>query len=245
MRWQQLLQVFLMTNLAGAALAHAQAPDQVRVRGIRSSGQGCPLGSAEAVISPDAQSFSLLLDNYMAQAQPGVPTSRRDCDIEVDLDIPSGWSYALVGADYRGFVDVPAGAVAAQRVIYAFEQSRDRRPGYSDGKGFAFNATEFRGPTTQDYTIQHTLNIVSAPRSGCSSGGVQTLYMNTLLMARLMSARHSTSTITLDSMDGSVQSQNYRLAWFRCDHVSPRPDPRDPRPPRRPLPPRRPGRGGR
>lgn len=237
--------LLLMCSLGAAA---ADGPGRVTVRAVRSSGQGCPIGSARADISADAQTFSLLMDEYVAQADRTKPTARRDCDIEVDLDIPSGWTYALISADYRGFVDVPNGATASQRVIYAFEQTRGM-PGYRGDRGFAFKATEFRGPQSGDYTIHNEIEATTAPRSLCSRGGTQTLYMNTLLMARMMSARgaNDTSMIALDSLDGQVASQNYRFAWFQCDNFQapdPRPNPRpDPRP--RPRPPERPSQPGR
>lgn len=239
MHLKQLGLLFIGATLMSSAWA--QTPDRVNVRGLRAHGQGCPIGSASAVIAPDNQSFSLLLDEYMAQADSSRPTARRDCDIELDLDVPSGWAFALVQADYRGFVDIPAGALATHRVVYAFEQVRSR-PGYQDGRGFEFKGTEFRGPQSRDYLIQNTLDIGSAPRSGCSMGGVQTLYMNTLLTARLMNARGQTSLITLDSVDGVVASQTYQFAWFRCDQFAPTPHPprMRPQPPGRQPPPSRP-----
>lgn len=223
--------------------AAAEGPGGVSVRGIRAYGQGCPIGSAAATVSPDGRSFSLLLDNYAATVEPGGrPTIRRDCDIEVDLDIPAGWSFAVVAADYRGFVDIAAGSLAQHRVLYTFDK-RQRLPG--EGYDFSFQGTEFRGPRTEEYNIHHEIGIGQAPRSSCSFGDVKTLFLNTLLTARAMRGRGETTSISLDSVDGQLAAQRYRLAWFRCDQFD-RPGNGNRRPePGNPGRPRAPGRGWR
>jgi hypothetical protein len=212
MKWQNWL-----AGLMGmiALSAGAEAPSGVSVRGIRAFGQGCPIGSANAVISPDGQAFSLLLDNYSAVVEAGGrPTVRRDCDIEVDLNIPAGWSFAVVAADYRGFIDIAAGSLVQHRVMYTFDKRR-RLPG--EGYDFSFQGTEFRGPKTEEYNIHHEIGISQAPRSSCSFGQVKTLFLNTLLTARAMRGRGEATSISLDSVDGQLAAQQYRLAWFRCD----------------------------
>ncbi len=215
--------------------AVAQAPDGVSVQAVRAFGQGCPVGSTAATVAPDGSAFSLILDNYVATAEPGGrPTVRRDCDIEVDLNIPAGWSFAVIAADYRGFVDIPSGSLAQHRVVYTFDKSDRMRGQYP----FSFQGTEFRGPMSQDYNVHHEIGVSAAPKSSCSFGDVKTLFLNTLLTARAMRGKSQPTTIALDSVDGQVAAQQYKLAWFRCDQFNQPGNPgRDPRQPP-------PGRGG-
>lgn len=237
--------------LTAPGLVVAEAPDNVRVRGVRAYGRGCLIGSANGVVAPDGSSFSLLMDNYIARATGSRGLDRKNCDIQVDLEIPRGWSYSIISADYRGYVSADAGTIGTHQVIYSFDgrMPKNEEPGFENGNGYAFRATEFRGPTERDYTIQHLLEISRAPRSPCSIGSTQTLYFSTFLMARSVGSRSDAAVeITMDSLDGAVQQQQFRLVWYRCQGgVAPTPPPSQPNPPREPPrgPPGRPPRFGR
>src|SRR6478735_7372120 len=89
-----------------ASAKKPDAPDEgaVTVESVAYSGDGCPEGSVAAHISPDAEAFTVIFSRFIAEVGPVVATTtaRRQCKLHVKLSVPRGWSYALVGTDFRG-----------------------------------------------------------------------------------------------------------------------------------------------
>jgi hypothetical protein len=244
--WQVIsFSLFLLFSLS----VRAQVPSGVQIANIQAIGTGCPQGSFSANISPDGKAFTLLLDNYMAESTFQNTISRLMCEVRVSIQVPRGWSYSVISADYRGYAYAELGTVVTHQGLYSFDGSRPRneRPGYGDGGTYSFRAQEFRGPYNSNYYIRHTLDPRTAPWSPCRSEDLQTLHITTFLMARnLNTSSQLQSQITLDSIDGSLQAQNYQLQWRQCRPTGsdpnpnppgdrqPRPGPGDGRPPRFP-----------
>lgn len=219
-------------------MASAQTPGKVQIASVSAAGSGCRSGQVSPSISPDSQAFSLLFDDYKAESSDAMALDRRNCDVRIGLSIPAGWSYAIVSVDYRGFAAVDAGSIVTHQAIYSFDGSRpiNERPGFQDSPGrYSFKQTQIRGPYADNYFIRNEISSQIAPWSACSNGGIQTLYINTYLMAQTQSRQASTAMIMLDSVDGQMQSQTYRLVWRACRGVvtPPAKDPRTGlRPPR-------------
>jgi Domain of unknown function (DUF4360) len=239
--------VSLISVLWMSPSVYGQVPNGVQVANIQAIGSGCPPGSYSANISPDGQSFSLLLDNYVAQSTMQNPIARLMCELKVSMRVPRGWSYSVISADYRGYAYAEVGTVVTHQGLYSFDGSKPKneRPGYGEGGTYSFRTQEFRGPYNGNYYIHHDLDPRVAPWAPCRNEDLQTLHITTFLMARNLNLSSLLNAqITLDSVDGQVQSQSYRLVWRQCatnsptppsDPGNPRPGPRDPgRPPRYP-----------
>ncbi|WII73850.1 DUF4360 domain-containing protein [Bdellovibrio sp. 22V] len=236
--WRTLLP-FIGVLFFNSLQAQAQTPPGVRVQDIQAVGSGCPIGSYNATISPDGQAFSLLLDNFIAESTMHRPIARLNCELRVRFYVPRGWTFAVVSADYRGFAYAEAGTMVTHQALYSFDGSKPRneRPGYENGGTYNFRAQEFRGPYNDNYFISHKIDPRVAPWAPCSNDPNQTLFITTYLMARNLNLSSLVqSQITLDSIDGQVQSQRYQFLWRQCTPTNgPRPgqpptDPRNPRP---------------
>lgn len=242
--WRRLLHSIIFILFYATSSALAQTPPGVRIENIQIIGSGCPAGSYSATISPDGQTFSLLLDQFTAESTMQNPISRLMCELKVNLQVPRGWTFAVVSADYRGFAYVEPGTMAVHQALYSFDGSKPRneRPGYQNGGTYSFRMHEFRGPHNDNYYIHHDLDPRVAPWAPCRNENTQTLFLTTYLMARNLNLSSLINAqITLDSIDGQIQSQKYQLAWRRCDSTA-NPQPPTPRPGR---PPRFPGPGRR
>lgn len=207
----------MMFAASGAALA--QTPSGIRIQSIDVVGTGCPAGSYNATISPDAQTFSLLLDSFVAESSMQRPIVRLNCELRVNFQVPAGWTFAVTSADYRGFAYAEVGTLVTHQALFSFDGSRPKneRPGYEDGSTYNFRAQEFRGPYNDTYYIRHEVDPRQAPWAACNSHKTQSLYITTYLMARNLNLSSLlTAQISLDSIDGQVQSQKYRLAWKTC-----------------------------
>jgi hypothetical protein len=189
-----------------ATAAHADAPAYVRIRSISYAGTGCKAGSVSQNVSPDLQAFTLLFDNFVAQTGPGVPLSeaRKNCQIAIDLDFPSGWSYSLATLDYRGFVTLDAGVSAAQTSSYYFQ-----------GQGATARlSTPMFGPHTGDWQIRDTLGVSALVYSPCGLQRALNINTSILLSSR---DRNAQGLITTDSIDGQFKTlYRYGLTWQRC-----------------------------
>jgi hypothetical protein len=226
----------------------AEIPQGVRVQNIQAMGRGCPSGSFSATVSPDGQTFSILLDQYVAESTRQMTLDRKECQLRVDFAVPTGWQFAVITADYRGFANVEGGALAMHQALYSFDGSKpvNERPGYQNGKGYSFKVQNFQGPFQDNYYIHNEIDPRIAPWSACGAGATQPLFVTTYLTARALDWRSPASAqITLDSIDGQVQSQQFSFTWRRCAFNPPPPGGgnQPPPPPGRGVPP--PGGGGR
>ena len=116
-------------------------PSQVYINGITYGGTGCPQGSLSSFISADRQTFvhvetlirtiadlymsyrfTLIFDNYVASIGPGVAIteSRKNCQLDIDLQYPSGFQYSVFNADYRGYAALDANVTGTQQSTYYF-----------------------------------------------------------------------------------------------------------------------------
>ncbi len=199
-----ILGVSLLGTLTASA-ANADAPDYVRVKSIAYNGSGCPVGSVATNVASDRQAFTLLFDQYIAEVGPGVPfrERRKNCQINLDLDFPSGWSYTIFTVDYRGYAALERGTKASQQASYYFQ-----------GQGqTATLKTVLTGPTDRNFNIRDTLGLAALVWSPC--GDRRALNINSQVLADNTGAGSKRALITTDSIDGEL-SLVYGIKWTRC-----------------------------
>jgi hypothetical protein len=236
----KLLAVMLVQLLCLAALA--QVPSGVRIQSIKVSGRGCDNQTAQAMIDPDGNSFSVLMDDYKAEATTARTVDLKNCKIELSIAAPAGWSFAIKTADYRGFAQVDAGTQVTHQALYSFDGSSrppNEHPGFEDSAGrYSFKQQVFNGPFVDNYFIRNQSEPNKTLWSPCNSGGNQPLFIETFLMARTL-GRGGSAQITLDTVDGAIQQQ-FTWQWRQCSmgggNGGGRPDPGNGRgnPPGRP-----------
>ncbi|MEZ4752212.1 MAG: DUF4360 domain-containing protein [Bdellovibrionota bacterium] len=171
----------------------------------------------------------------------------RNCNISFNLSVPSGWEYALLGIEYRGYADLEEGVSDYHSSQYGFGGLARR---------VRLGAMELEGPFADDYVRSIVLPVNERNWSSCQ-GGSPVLHLNTqlwvkrdlknLLKDRLRNLRNGNrgsadrpeGLITLDSLDGHVM-EDYKIEWRRCAAPVRPGHPERPAPGR---PPARPGRG--
>ena len=237
------------------------APQGVQITRVNVNGSGCNSTNASSLLSPDGKSLSLLFDNYIAQTSPSSPEpSKKNCDVDVEFQIPAGWSFALFSADFRGFASIDEGALGIQEVVYSFPNAPQAPaypsyPGYSPGHPvngspviksghYSFSSKILRGPYNDNYQFHNELGPNDVAWSPCDSSA-KVLRLGTALLARTASparnGSYAAASVTLDSIDASVrQEQTFGMEWRKCAAVQ---YPRNPGypsyPPYPPYPPRR------
>ena len=86
----------------------------VQITGIAFAGVGCPAGSntgSGPVASADGAGLRLPIPTLVAQAGPGQATVvRSNCQVNLRVQYPAGWQFAIATAEYAGYSRVPEGA---------------------------------------------------------------------------------------------------------------------------------------
>jgi hypothetical protein len=135
--------IAFMASLVAAAPASAGSPlnsppdDEIVIDLVAMAGSGCAPGTADVAVSPDNTAFTVIYSNYLAQAGPGISVTdnRKNCQLNVLVHVPHGFTFAIAKVDYRGYGFLQRGATASQRANYYFQgmtQStyvNDRRAG--------------------------------------------------------------------------------------------------------------------
>jgi hypothetical protein len=188
-------------------MARAQAPNpsEVFVERINFAGSGCPAGSVAGSISSDAQVFTLLFDSFEASVGPGVPFTegRKNCQLDVKLHYPQGFSYTLTTVDYRGFGELDAGVTGLQKSTYFFQGDLQQ----------ATAATAFNGVMDRDYVLRDVIPMTAVVWSPC--GAPRNLQINAEVRVNNGGHPQAQGLLTIDSINGKV-AQLYGLQWRRC-----------------------------
>ena len=190
--------------LSSVALADAPDPGSVHVNNITWAGSGCPAGTVASDVSEDAQAFTLLFSNYVAEAGPGIPLSagRKACNLLINLHVPAGWSYSIIDVDYRGYAKLDYGTVGEQLSEY-----------YFSGRQGPTLSTTIRGPFDDDYLINDRLGISETVWSPCGANRA----LNIKTQVRVSASGSRRALITTDSIDGELRTlYRYGLVWHRC-----------------------------
>jgi hypothetical protein len=192
---------------APASAAPDPAPGSNMVIDVAAAnGTGCPRGSADVTMSPDNKAFTVTYSQFTAQTGPGAkPTDfRKNCQLALNMHVPQGYTFAIAGADYRGYAHLARGASGSESANYYFQGERQ-------STRIQHN---FTGPADNDWQRTDTVGIASLSFLPC--GEQRYLNVNTeLRVNRGQSSSKATSFLTMDSTDGRIDTV-YHVAWKKC-----------------------------
>ena len=170
------------------------------------NGSGCPAGTATASadVASDNTSFTVRYSNFTAKAGGGAAAleARKNCQINVLVHVPQGFTYAIDSVAYRGYAHIESGACALEQANYYFTGTaptarvRHTFPGPFNGVWRAVDATD-------------EADLVFAP-----CGESRNLNINAELRADAGSSSAG-SFIEMDSEHASVDTI-YHFSWKTC-----------------------------
>jgi hypothetical protein len=181
-------------------------PDKIVIDVATVNGSGCPAGTAAVAVSPDNTAFTVTYSSYLAQAGGNSdPTAfRKNCQLNLVVHVPQGFTYAIASADYRGFLSLQPGASATQKASYYFQGSSSTVP----------RSHPFSGPYNDDWQATDSTDWAQLVWAPC--GVLRNFNINTELRVNAgPSAPGEVSFMTMDSTDGDI-STVYHLAWKEC-----------------------------
>src|SRR5689334_5226828 len=92
-------------------------PDKIVIDVATVNGTGCPAGTAAVAVSHDNTAFTVTYSQYTAKVGVGAgPTDfRMNCQLNLKVHVPQGFTYGIASADYRGFASLAKGATSLER----------------------------------------------------------------------------------------------------------------------------------
>jgi hypothetical protein len=208
-RWAAIVAAVALTVPSSAAAAYADVeasapPSEKITLDVQTvNGSGCPLGTASVAMLSDNTGFKITYAAFRAEdgGNAGVTDFRKNCQVNLLVNIPQGFTFAVDRADYWGKAHLESGATALERSNYYYQGSSENN--YVDHT--------FRGPldgTWRATDITQTADLVYAP-----CGAVRGLNINTELRVNSGTST-AKSYITLRASDGEV----YTLVQFHWKH---------------------------
>ncbi|GAA1789527.1 DUF4360 domain-containing protein [Luedemannella flava] len=197
----------LAASMMFTTAAYAAPPrNRIIIDVVTANGSGCPIGTTAVAMSPDNTAFTVTYSRYIAQTGAGSDpfAFRRNCQLNLNVHVPNGLTFAVMSVDYRGFGHLARGASGRHEANYYFQgQPLNQRL-----------ATPFRGPMDRNWQIRDQAGIAERVYRPC---GVQrNLNINTeLRVNRGSSSPRQASFLTMDSTDTAI-STVYHLTWKRC-----------------------------
>ncbi|MFF7182972.1 DUF4360 domain-containing protein [Streptomyces sp. NPDC008121] len=196
---------------ATAAPAHGAPvldvpPDKIAIELATVNGSGCPAGTTAVAVAPDNTAFTVTYSDYLARAGGGSdPTEyRKNCQLNLRVYVPQGFTYAIARADYRGYASLARGAYGQERASYYFQgMTQTTRKTH-----------QLNGPYYDNWQASDVTEVAQLVWAPC--GERRNFNINTeLRVLPGTSSPGSTSFMTMDSTDASV-STKYHLAWRPC-----------------------------
>lgn len=180
-------------------------PPYVTLSRISYAGSGCPAGSVAEHLSPDLRAFTLMFDRYIAEVGPYAEFSekRKNCQINVELNFPQGWSFTVSEIDYRGYAYLEQGVTGLQKATYYFQGERQS----------ANQGTSFYGPFEGDYHARDSVGLGANVWSPC--GVRRSLNINTQVRLENRQDSLTRGLLTADSVDGTFETK-FSLQWKKC-----------------------------
>jgi hypothetical protein len=191
----------------GGAPGDTPPPDHITIDVVTVNGSGCPAGTAAVAVSPDNKAFTVTYSDYLAQVGVGAtPTDfRKNCQLNLRVNVPQGFTYGIAQTDYRGFGHLERGATGTERANYYFQ-------GMSQT---TYKSHTWKGPFSEDWQATDSVEVAAIVYHPC--GEKRNLNINTELRvsAGTSDPKTTTSFMSMDSTDGSIETV-YHFAWKRC-----------------------------
>jgi hypothetical protein len=183
-----------------------RGPDGVTIEIATINGSGCPVGSAVVALSPDKEAFTVTYSDYLAQAGgDSKPTDmRKNCQINLKVHVPQGFTYAIAKVDYRGFAYLEKGASAVVKANYYFQGSS------TNGKPIEKTVN---GTYNDNWQVDDEVPVDQLVYQKC--GEKRNFNINTELRVNAGTDKNKVSFAAMDSTDGSIKTL-YHFKWKTC-----------------------------
>lgn len=179
----------------------------VKINKIIYGGSGCPQNSVSSSIADNGLNFGVSFDNYIAGIGNGFTRhdKRKNCELRVELTVPSGYSYTIVDVNYRGYADLDYGINGTFKTRYHFQGETD----------LAELTRSVRGSIDHDFIVSDSLDFESFVWSECGTTAPVVLTTQHNLKKTHNASSYAEGVIGMDSVESKLTHQ-YGLKWKHC-----------------------------
>jgi hypothetical protein len=181
--------------------------DKIVIDVVTVNGSGCPAGTAAVAVSSDNTKFTVTYSDYVALVGVGAgPLDfRKNCQLNLVVHVPQGFTYAIAQADYRGYASLQDGASFTERASYYFQGMSQTTP----------ISHSFNGGMDDNWQVTDQVEVTQLVYKPC--GEERNFNINTELRVNAGTSNTTTSTsfVTMDSTDADFKTQ-YHFAWMQC-----------------------------
>ncbi|KAH7309956.1 hypothetical protein BKA65DRAFT_414345 [Rhexocercosporidium sp. MPI-PUGE-AT-0058] len=185
----------------GSAFGQGSNNTAPTLKGISYGGTGCPQGSMKFSVPINSTRFVMAFGGYAASIGPGISIieGRKNCQINLNLDYPVGYQYAVDGNTYSGYASLGDGVSAVHKSIYYFSGCKYEQQSSTQ--------SNFTGPYNAPYAVTD-----SVPKERVWSPCGQSALLNINNQVRITRASNSTGSGTL--YDSGLWDVS--LVWQAC-----------------------------
>ena len=182
-------------------------PDQIVIDLVTVNGSGCPAGTAAVAVSTDNTKFTVTYSDYVALVGVGAgPLDfRKNCQLNMVVHVPQGFTYAIAQTDYRGYANLARGASFTEKASYYFQGMSQTTP----------ISHTFSGAMDDNWQATDHVDVAQLVYKPC--GEERNFNINTELRvnAGTSNPAETTSFATMDSTDTDVKT-TYHFSWRTC-----------------------------
>lgn len=203
---------FIMTVLLATSSEVTNADeigDVVLLSDVSYGGPGCPEGSVQVLLSPDASALTVLYDRFALNFEASLGVRTLSCEVILNIRKPLRVGLSIGATDFRGFVRLEEGMTADQHVIVSSGTRNKPRKMTAE-----FGSAVWHGPVSEEYLLTAVKSQRVPEVLDCLPPRENTrIFISSQL--RIQSAVQAFGELTVDSADGRL-TQRYRLNWHRC-----------------------------
>jgi hypothetical protein len=193
-----------LSSLVVAATVLAEVPEYAQVKEHTvENGSGCSQGGVQLHLDDSKSKLTFAFDHFKAYSNhdQSIETTRRNCQVNFEVNHPQGWQYSIVKTDYQGWVNIPSGITATQRTTF-----------YLSGQASQSTQTHtVRGPITSPFHVSD--NFDNQIWSACGSGNGVRSNLNTQFRLSRSTTEWAEFGINKDNGKGV---QTFQVNWRRC-----------------------------
>ena len=157
--------------------------DHIVIDLVAMAGSGCRPGTADVAVIASTD-------------------GRKNCQLNVLVRVPQGFTFAIAKVDYRGYGSLQKGATASQRANYYFQGMTQS----------TYSNHPFTAPLDDNWIASDEVPVAAMVWHPC--GELRNLNINTELRVAKGTSTDA-SFVTMDSTDGSIAT-TYHFAWKEC-----------------------------
>ena len=200
--------LFFCSALIGLTATNGWAnevPEYVTIKEISYGGSGCPAGTVSQNVAGDKKAFTLVFSEFLAEVAPWLPASdaRTNCQINLSLEFPQGWTYSVAKFDYRGYAALDPRVTGMHKTTYYFQ-------GQSNDVSFEW---DLAGEFDNDYHSRDVISPDALLWSPCDKK--RAINIKSDVRVNNSRNRNGFGFMTQDSQDGAIL-HTFGLRWRRC-----------------------------